>query len=219
MHETKKHYLVAECTNCKRFLLAVSTNETRTCPYCGKRVRMRDAQVVARSDTAEGARLILQKLKVEGNNGEPLGPHQLERVTLADKDQKGQYAMQSYIENMPKLEPDNVFALDPGIRWVGLATRQGNVVFSQMRPGVTSLTPEADDHLLLEVRGQYITEVCDQVDQWAGPTQYIAMVHERFSELIIILKRNYLAVTLERTCPVERFASLAKEVQELWFNL
>jgi hypothetical protein len=126
--------------------------------------------------------------------------------------------MKRCVEHMPKLEPDNVFALDPSIRWVGLATRQGNVVFSQMRSGVTSLTPEADDRLLLEVRGQYITEVCDQVDQWAGPTQYIAMVHERLTELIITLEGKYLAITLERTCPAERFASLAKKVQELWFN-
>lgn len=63
MFTANKHYLVVECVNCRRFLLAMSTNETRTCPYCGKRLRMRDAKVIARSETAEGARLVLQGLK------------------------------------------------------------------------------------------------------------------------------------------------------------
>jgi DNA-directed RNA polymerase subunit RPC12/RpoP len=75
MAETKKHYLVVECAICKRFLLAMSTNETRTCPYCGKRIRMRDARVVGHSDTAEGARVTLQELKAEGNEGDQLDRH------------------------------------------------------------------------------------------------------------------------------------------------
>lgn len=120
---------------------------------------------------------------------------------------------------LSKFEPNDVFALDPSIRWVGLATRRGQVILEQMRPGVRSLTPNTDDRLLLEVRAQYIAEVCDQVDRWAGPTEYIAMAHEKFIELIIVLKEKYLVMTLEKNVLEEKFANLAKRTQELWFNL
>ena len=70
MSSVKKHYLVVECMNCRRFLLAVSTNKTRTCPYCGKRLRLRDAKVVARSETAEEVRLVLQDLKAREHKGD-----------------------------------------------------------------------------------------------------------------------------------------------------
>jgi DNA-directed RNA polymerase subunit RPC12/RpoP len=59
----KKDYLVVECSTCKRFILAVSDKKTRTCPYCGKRVRLEDARVAAKSQSAPEARLALQKLK------------------------------------------------------------------------------------------------------------------------------------------------------------
>ena len=61
----KKEYLVLECTECNRYFLAVSENRTRTCPYCGKRVKVEKARIASRSDKAEEARLILQKLKMK----------------------------------------------------------------------------------------------------------------------------------------------------------
>jgi len=59
----KKYYVVVECTTCRRPFLAMSTNETRTCPYCGKRVRLKYVRVIARTETAEAARIALQDLK------------------------------------------------------------------------------------------------------------------------------------------------------------
>ncbi|MGA3405515.1 MAG: DUF1922 domain-containing protein [Candidatus Bathyarchaeia archaeon] len=69
----KKHYLVLECTTCNRYLLAVSSNKTRTCPYCGKRVALGKARVVSRSQSAEEARFALQKLKMQDQNKETSG--------------------------------------------------------------------------------------------------------------------------------------------------
>ena len=72
VHE-KKHYIVLECTGCKRYLLAISVNKTRTCPYCGKRVALGKARVVSRSQSAEEARFALQKLKMQDQNKETSG--------------------------------------------------------------------------------------------------------------------------------------------------
>jgi DNA-directed RNA polymerase subunit RPC12/RpoP len=64
MPTPKKNYLVVECSNCKRFLLAASDKKTRTCPYCGKRVKLEDARIAATSESSEEARLALQELKL-----------------------------------------------------------------------------------------------------------------------------------------------------------
>ncbi len=61
----KKHYLVVVCTRCGRLFLGVSEKRTRSCPYCGRRVRIEDARVIARSESAREARLVLQEAKTQ----------------------------------------------------------------------------------------------------------------------------------------------------------
>jgi len=73
MPKSKRHYLVIQCSNCKRFLLAASDKKTRTCPYCEKRLVIGDARIVAHSESSEEARLILQELKVEEHQGKSSG--------------------------------------------------------------------------------------------------------------------------------------------------
>jgi len=65
MANEKKQYLVIKCAHCNRFLLAISSNETRTCSYCGKRLRLDHVKVLACSEIAKEARLVLQDLKAK----------------------------------------------------------------------------------------------------------------------------------------------------------
>ncbi len=116
---------------------------------------------------------------------------------------------------MPRLTPEDVFAINPNIRWAGLATNKGQVIFCQMRPSVESITPEQDDRLLLELRAQYITEMSRQVSRWAGPAEYIAVSYEKFIELIILLNDKYLAVTLEKNVPIETLVDITTSVRNL----
>ncbi len=69
MPNLKKHYLVVACTSCGRFLLAASDKRTRTCAYCGKRVKIEDARVIARSEDAREARLVLRDAKAQEQRG------------------------------------------------------------------------------------------------------------------------------------------------------
>jgi hypothetical protein len=114
-----------------------------------------------------------------------------------------------------KMTPEDVFAISPNIRWAGLATSKGKVLFSQMRQSVKSLTPEEDDRAMLELRAQFLTEMCGPVTIWAGPVSYIAISYELFTELIVILKDKYAAVTLEKATPAEAFKEIAKSIQAL----
>ena len=116
---------------------------------------------------------------------------------------------------MPQVTPEEIFEIDPNIRWAGLATRRGRVVFSKMKSGVESITPEEDDRMLLEIRAQYITEICEQVNRWAGPTDFIAMSHEKFIELIVILSETYVCVTLEKSLPTKSLEEIANSIRSV----
>jgi len=63
MARLKKHYLVIACTNCKRLLLGTSDKKSRTCPYCGVRVKMENAQVIFESENSKEARVALRDAK------------------------------------------------------------------------------------------------------------------------------------------------------------
>jgi len=65
MPRLKKHYLVIACTRCKRLLLATADKKTRTCPYCGKRVKMGDAPTLFQSENPDEARAALREAKVQ----------------------------------------------------------------------------------------------------------------------------------------------------------
>jgi len=76
-----KEYLVLACTNCGRLLLAVSDRKTRTCPYCGKRVRAEDAKVVTRSENPKEARRVLQEAKTQDHQVKSLSRKTADNVT------------------------------------------------------------------------------------------------------------------------------------------
>jgi hypothetical protein len=111
------------------------------------------------------------------------------------------------------VSPEDIFAIHPNIRWVGVATSTGKVLFSQMRQGVTSLTPEEDDRAMLELRAQFLTEMTEHVAQWAGAVNYIAISYEKFIELIVTLKAGYAALTLEKDTEATAYKEIARAVQ------
>lgn len=113
------------------------------------------------------------------------------------------------------LKPEVIFAINDRIRWAGLATSRGKVIFSKMREGLKSLTPNSDDLLLLELRSQYITEMTQQVSRWAGPASYVAVCFEKFTELTVILKDKYVVLTIEKDVEAQEFARIAESVRKL----
>ena len=111
--------------------------------------------------------------------------------------------------------PEDVFVTNPKIRWVGMATSKGKVIFSQMRPGVKSFTPTEDDRLLLELRAQYMTETSRQSSRWAGSVEYIATSYEKFIEVTITLQDKYVIVTLEKDVPLEAVRQIVDRIRNM----
>src|SRR4030067_3299630 len=109
---------------------------------------------------------------------------------------------------MNELKPDDGFEINPGIRGAGLATNRGKIIFSKMRSGVKSITPETDDLLLLELRAQYIMEMTQQWAEWAGPVDYVAICYDKFTELTVIRKDTHLVLTAERNVAAQELATI-----------
>jgi len=113
------------------------------------------------------------------------------------------------------LNPEDIFALHPLIRWVGIATRRGRVVSAQMREGITSLTPNTNDLNTLEIRTQYIIEAAEQESRWAGALEFITFAFEKYVEIIIPLENSYAAITVEKEMPPQSYPELARAIREL----
>jgi len=58
-------YLIITCPKCGKLLLADSSQKTRTCPYCQKKIIVAKAVKLAKARTAREASSIIQKLKVK----------------------------------------------------------------------------------------------------------------------------------------------------------
>lgn len=56
-------YFVIRCYSCGQYLLAQSSRKTRICPYCGFKIVMRRAYVVAQARSAEQATAIIKSIK------------------------------------------------------------------------------------------------------------------------------------------------------------
>ena len=112
---------------------------------------------------------------------------------------------------MVELTPERVFALNPKIRWVGLANDNGQVIFASMRPGVESISPEADDRKFMELTPMLLTGASERLTPWAGGLEAVIV---RYAKVTMIIKRLgplYLAVTLDS----EDYESLRETIQSL----
>jgi len=98
---------------------------------------------------------------------------------------------------MVELTPDRIFALNPRIRWVGLANDDGEVVFAKMRPGVESLSPEEEDREFMQLGPMLLTGVSERLAPWAGGLEAVIV---RYAKAVMIIKKfgtRYLAVTMD----------------------
>jgi hypothetical protein len=112
-------------------------------------------------------------------------------------------------------KPEDIFAIHPKIRFAGSAKRNGQVLFLQMREGVTSLTPDSLDRAALEIHAQYIVETVEQEGRWSGPVENVAITFEKYVELIIPLTETYVLITVEKEVPVESYGEICKAIRAL----
>jgi hypothetical protein len=113
------------------------------------------------------------------------------------------------------LKPEDIFAVHPGIRFAGLANRDGQILFSKMREGVVSYTPGSVERTGLENHGRYFIETAEQEVKWSGKLEHIAVSYEKYVVLYIPLKQRYVLISLEKDVPAESYTSICKAIRAL----
>jgi len=96
------------------------------------------------------------------------------------------------------LTAERVFNLHPKIRWAGLATDRGDVIFSKMRPGVGSLSPEVFDEAFMQFGPLILRGVCERLGPWAGALETVTSFYEKVILIVTSHRKDCLALTINR---------------------
>jgi hypothetical protein len=102
------------------------------------------------------------------------------------------------VEPLPDLTAERVFNLNPKIRWAGLATDRGEVIFSKMRPGVGSFSPEVFDQAFMQLGPLILRGVCERLGPWAGPLETVTSFYEKMILIVTSIRKDCLALTINR---------------------
>jgi len=115
------------------------------------------------------------------------------------------------------LTPDDVFRLHAKIRWAALSRESGMVVFSQMRPGFESLTPDDTDRAFMETGPLFITGIAQRLtpEGKAGNLECVIACFEKDCVLMAKVQDCYLALSVETADALRVF----NEIKPMFLNL
>ena len=99
---------------------------------------------------------------------------------------------------MSDLTAERVFNLHPKIRWTGLASDHGDVIFSKMRLGVESVSPEVFDEAFMQLGPLLLRGVCERLGPWAGPLETVTSSYEKLILIVTSIGKDCLALTINR---------------------
>jgi hypothetical protein len=112
------------------------------------------------------------------------------------------------------ITPERIFALNAKIRWAGLATDQGEVLFATMRPGITSLSPDDTDRSFMQLGPMLLSGVCERLIPWAGPLQAVVSRYEKVVMIVRKLNKLYLALTINSE-DIGNMTQIMESIQQL----
>ena len=115
---------------------------------------------------------------------------------------------------MVDITPERIFALNPKIRWAGLATDQGEVIFATMRPGITSLSPEDTDRSFMQLGPMLLSGVCERLIPFAGPLEAVVSRYKKVVLIVRKLNKLYLALTINSE-DVDNMQQVMESIQHI----
>ncbi len=92
---------------------------------------------------------------------------------------------------------DDLFALDPRVRYVAILDRNHKLVESRMRSSVASLTPETYDRKFMGSVPPMIMDTLSQLENQCGPISHISIQYQKVDMIFFPLNNQILAVSLE----------------------
>lgn len=115
------------------------------------------------------------------------------------------------------LTADDVFRLHPKIRWAALSTDPTTVVFSQMRPGVKSHTPNSEDKAFMEMGPLFITGVAERLTPQgtAGKLECVIACFEKDCVLMTKVPDGHLALSVDAPDALSVFQEIMPQILKL----
>jgi len=115
------------------------------------------------------------------------------------------------------LTANDVFRLHPKIRWAALSSDPTTVVFSQMRPGVESHTPNSEDKAFMEMGPLFLTGVAERLTPqgMAGKLECVIACFEKDCVLIAKVPDGHLALSVEAPNALSVFQEIMPQILKL----
>ena len=116
---------------------------------------------------------------------------------------------------LAELTSEDIFRLHPKIRWTAFTSDSGEVVFSNMRPGVKSYTSDEVDRTFMEFGPLIMSGVSERLTPAgsAGRVRNIIVNLEKDSVLLAKLKSGYLAISVDRADAITALQDIAESIE------
>jgi hypothetical protein len=98
----------------------------------------------------------------------------------------------------PVLTADEVFAANKKLRWAALASNRGEVLLSEMRPGVKSYSPPRFDREFVSLGPLTTLGVCERYSEYLKGVDYVVVYYQLAVCIYARLDGQVLAVSIER---------------------
>ena len=112
---------------------------------------------------------------------------------------------------------DEVLNLHPKIRWAGLASEIGEVIWVQQRDGLKSFSPEEADRAFVQMGPLIVSGVCERLSPWTGRVGSIVINYEKVTSLITKLEAGYLCLTVDKEGAQESVQEIVKSLEK-WLS-
>jgi hypothetical protein len=115
------------------------------------------------------------------------------------------------------INPEQVFQLHPKIRWSSFSTQDGRVVFSEMRPGLTSYTSDREDRAFMEFGPQLMTGIAEKLSADGGAGKILSLIVnlEKDSVFLTQVRGGYVAISVDRAVAYDVFKELGDRIRNL----
>jgi len=99
------------------------------------------------------------------------------------------------------LKPEDLsqelFALDPHIRYVGILDETKNLALSKMRPGVKSVTSESEDRHLMNIIPTIVLGAFERLSKYVGDLEVVSAHHANISLFMFYSGGYIIAISAE----------------------
>jgi hypothetical protein len=115
---------------------------------------------------------------------------------------------------LTEITPEDIFKIHSKIRWVGLASERGEVIFAKQRNGLKSLSPEDAEYSFMQMGPLLVTSICERMSPWTGSVVSIVVNYDKLTSLIMRVKEGYLALTVDKEQTPQNILEIAKSIKK-----